>query len=296
MPHSKNSKNEEHSSRDTYIYKSDLEDIDFALYKFIDERLDISTSSNKGFKKVPVIWGAAERAHSIKNNEIERSEMGMANLPLIVVEKSTIKKATSEKIAIPYAMADPRGDLKGGAITVNRVIQQNKTSNFANADAYRRKGQAYAPLFRRRDYNLIGKGESKNNKIVYETITIPLPIYVEVTYNIHLRTEYQEQMNDLLTPFVRVSNAHTRVILTHNYNEYEAFIGTDYGVSNKTINYESNERMYEAKIAIEVLGYLIGDGKNEKRPRVVRRENAVQVRFARERVITGDDEDGEFRF
>ena len=46
---------------------------------------------------------------------------------------------------------------------------------------------------------------------------------------------------------------------------------------------------------MNVFGYLIGDDKNEKRPRVVRRENAVKVIFARERVIM-QDEDGEFRF
>ena len=286
MAHSKNPKNEEHTPRDVTGYKSDLEDIDFALYSFVDERLNISTSSNKGFKKVPVVWAGSERAHSIKNNDIERTTMGMATLPIIVVERASVKKSI-EKRAIPYAMADPRNDMKGGAITINRVIKQDKTSNFANADAYRRKGQTNAPLYRH------GK---KNEKIVYETLTLPIPVYVELTYNIHLKTEYQEQMNDILTPFIRASNAHRRVLLYHNNNKYEAFVGEDYGVKNIITNYETNERKYEATIPIEVLGFLIGDGKNQLQPRVVRRENAVQIRFARERVIMGDDEDGEFRF
>ena len=46
---------------------------------------------------------------------------------------------------------------------------------------------------------------------------------------------------------------------------------------------------------MNVFGYLIGDGPNQKQPRVVRRENAVQIRFASERIIV-QDEDGEFRF
>lgn len=286
MPHSKNPKNEEHTSRDVTVYKSDLEDIDFSLYNFVDDRLDIFTSSNEGFKKVPVVWAGAERAYSAKDENIDRDKIGMVKLPIIVVERATIKKPQNKR-TLPYAAVDPRGDLKGGAITINRVIKQDKTSNFANADALRRKGQQYAPLYRR--------GE-KNKKIVYETITLPIPIYVEITYNIHLKTEYQEQMNDLLTPFARVSNAHTRVMLSHNNNEYEAFIGEDYGIKNTIVNYESNERKYEATIPINVMGYLIGDGKNQSQPRVVRRENAVQVRFARERVIMDPDNDGEFRF
>ena len=102
-------------------------------------------------------------------------------------------------------------------------------------------------------------------------------------------------MNDLLTPFIRVSNAHKRVMIEHNSNMYEAFIQEDYAMDNNISNYETGERKYETTINVEVFGYLIGDGKNQKQPRVVRRENAVQIRFARERIIV-QDEDGEFRF
>ena len=66
-------------------------------------------------------------------------------------------------------------------------------------------------------------------------------------------------------------------------------------MTNNISNFESNERKYETVVNINVFGYLIGDGKNQKQPRVVRRENPVQIRFARERVIV-QDEDGEFRF
>jgi len=56
-------------------------------------------------------------------------------------------------------------------------------------------------------------------------------------------------------------------------------------------NYETNERKYETTFNIKVLGYLIGDGKNQKKPRVARRENPVKVRFPRERVMIGDIDD-----
>jgi hypothetical protein len=84
-------------------------------------------------------------------------------------------------------------------------------------------------------------------------------------------------------------------MISHNYNNYEAFIEGDLALANNVSSYEQNERKYETKLAINVLGYLIGDGKNQSQRRTVRRENAVQIRFARERIIIGD-EDGEFRF
>ena len=280
----KDSFNEEKTSRDIPRYSSTLEDVDFAVYKFFDERLNLNTNTNKGFRKTPVIWSGAERSHNIKNDKINRDLTGQIILPVISIERDSVKKTDKSRI-IPYSVVDPVGDLKGGYLTINRVIKQDKTSNFANADAHRRKGQLNYPLYR-------GK---KNKKIVYETLTIPIPIYVDVGYKIVLRTEYQEQMNDLMTPIIRISNAHRKVYVNHNSNSYEAFIQEDYAMTNNISGYESDERKYETAITMNVFGHLIGDGKNQKQPRVVRRENAVQIRLARERVVV-EDEEGEFRF
>ena len=41
-------------------------------------------------------------------------------------------------------------------------------------------------------------------------------------------------------------------------------------------------------MSIKVLGYLIGNDKNQNGPKVVRRENFVDVKIGRERVIVGD--------
>jgi len=278
------SKNEEKTSRDVPRFKSSLEDVDFAVYKFLDEIMDIRANTNKGFKKVPVIWSGSERAHNIKNDGINRDKSGMVILPVVSVERKSVKKDENSR-GIPFSKLDPVNDLKGGFLTVNKVIKQDKTRNFANADAHRRAGQKNFPIYKK----------DKNGKVVYETLTIPIPIYVNVGYDIVLRTEYQEQMNDVLTPFIRVSNGHRRVVIEHNSNQYEAFISEEYDMSNNISSYESDERKYETTISLEVYAYLIGDEKNEKRPRVVRRENAVQIRFARERIVV-QDEDGEFRF
>ena len=276
--------NEELTSRDVEKFSSTLEDVDFAVFKFVKDRLDLKTSTNKGFKNVPVVWAGSERVHNIKNDDLSRDLVGQMTLPIISIERTSVKKNKESRL-IPHSMVNAVGDNKGGFLTINKVIKQDKTSNFANADAARRKKQENYPLYRNKE----------NEKIVYETITIPIPIYVQVGYKIVLRSEYQEQMNDMLTPIITVSNAHRRVYIKNDHNIYEAFIGEDYSLGNNISNYESNERKYETEVTMEVNGYLIGDGKNQVQPRVVRRENAVQIRFARERIIV-QDEDGEFRF
>jgi len=46
--------------------------------------------------------------------------------------------------------------------------------------------------------------------------------------------------------------------------------------------------MYETKIDIKTLGYIVGEGKNQEKPKIVYRENAVDVKLPREKVIFGD--------
>lgn len=88
----KGSINEEEAQRDVPRFKSSLEDIDFAVYKFVDEVMDLSTKTNKGFRKTPVIWSGSERAHNIKDDDIKRDKTGMIILPVISIERSAVKK------------------------------------------------------------------------------------------------------------------------------------------------------------------------------------------------------------
>jgi len=257
-------KNED-TEMDAPYRQSTLEDIDMSLYKFVDNVLDIQTTTNKGFNKVPVIWTGAERAQNVKNNKINRDAEGMIVLPVIAIERGAIVKDL-EKKSLPFAALDPRGDIKRGLLTVNKVIKQDKTSNFAKADAHRQKGQLNYPIYR-------GK---KNKKIVYETITIPVPIYVEIDYKINLRAEYQQQMNDMVVPFIRHTNGHRRAMLGHNGNTYEAFVEDSFASNNNIANYQQDEKKFETSLTVKVLGYLIGDGDNQSTPMVVRRENALR--------------------
>ena len=69
----------------------------------------------------------------------------MLTLPIISIERSGVKKTDQSRV-IPYAKVDPHGDIRNGFLQINKVIKQDKTSNFANADAYRRKKQLNFPL------------------------------------------------------------------------------------------------------------------------------------------------------
>ena len=194
--------------------------------------------------------------------------------PVITIERKGISKDYPKKGTI-YANIPAVRDFKGGSITIARQINQEKTSNFVNADSLRKQKQNN---FRTR----------KTGKVVYETITIPMPVYIEVTYGLVLYSEYQQQMNEMLTPFLTRPGAVNAVAITKDEHRFEAFIQSEYSNDNNLANMASEERKYQTNIDIKVIGYIIGDDKNQEQPRIVRRQNAVEVKIPRERVIVGD--------
>ena len=257
------------------LQPSTIETIDTGIYKYVDEKLALHTTTNEGLKKVPVLWLGSERAHQIKNNKDIRDGVGKLKLPLISINRESIAKDPSFKGSFQAHLFE-EGDYKGGAITRVRRIQQEKTRNFANAD------------FARGVENAQDTGKSDNKKIVYEYLTSPIPTYITVMYNVTLRTEYQQQMNDLMTPFITRTGQLNSFLFSEGGHRYEAFIEQNFSESKNTTNLNEDERMFEAKISIKVLGYLIGDGLNREKPQITIRENAVEVKISRERVITGD--------
>jgi hypothetical protein len=267
------------------VPSSTLETIDAAMLKFVDETLNISTSTNEGFKKVPVLWVTAERAYQIKHNKDLRDKEETLVLPLITVNRASVTKDPAFKGSV-WANLYPENDAKGGTITIARQINQKKTAEFQNAQANRRLGANGNVASKMKNTN---KRNMSAAKTVYETITIPLPVWVKVVYEITVRSEYQQQLNSMVTPFLTVpGNSRTPRRIENEGHYYEIFIDGSFSDTSNKAALGMDQRNYETTINIETLGYLIGDGENQEKPKIVKRENAVEFQFARERTIVGD--------
>lgn len=254
---------------------SNLENIDLSLFNWVNEKLNVFATSNRGWEKVPVIWTAAERAYQSKRSKGLRDKEGALILPLITVERVSVEKDLTFKGSLQSNIF-PRNDYKGGSVNLERVINQVKTSNFQNADAKKEYGQ------------LNFKVTPRNNKVVYTFRSIPMPVYVTVMYKIMLRAEYQQQINELAQPFMVATGGINSFIMRERGHRYEAFMQSSYTQENSVADMQDQERMYQTAIEIKVLGYLIGSGDNQKSPQIVERENAVKIKLPRERVILGD--------
>ena len=176
---------------------SKLETVDTAILKWIRSR-NIHVSTKEGFKKVPVVWASSERAFQTKNYSNLRDETGTLILPVISVQRVSVERSLSKKLGISPNQMTEVDDYRGGGVTIAREINQEKSRNFANADGDLRSG-----LFR---------SIRCNDKIVYNTYTIPTPTYLNLTYKVVLRSEYQQQMNTMVSPFVSLVGGNPRQI------------------------------------------------------------------------------------
>ena len=264
-----------------------LETIDYAIYNWLNEELDLHTTTNEGFKKVPVIWATAERAVQSREDYKLRDQDGTLILPRIVIDRTNVVKDPARKGAawgnVPRLL-----DPKGGSITIARTINQEKTSNYANADSRKLAGGVSGNKqenFPKRD--AFGR-IIPNKKIVYQTISMPMPVYLDITYSLMLKTEYQQQMNDLIIPFMTRTDGVNYFLAKHEGHSFESFIQGDLSLDNNIASMETEYRKYETKIDIKVLGYIAGESNNSEQPKIVIRENAVEVKIGRERTVLGD--------
>ena len=251
-----------------------LETIDTAVYKWVDEHMDIFCTTNKGWKKVACLWTVAERAKQSKGAREARDQAGQLILPIITVERTAVVKDPARKG--PYWANVPPTDDRNGVFVVARKLNQDKTSNFQNAESLRKRGQVNF------------KTQKKNNKAVYQYMSIPQPVYVDVTYKISVWTEYQQQMNEIVQPFITEGKGINYEVVEHDGHKFEIFIGQDFSQNNNVSDMGEDERKYQTEIEIKVLGMLIGDGPNQDTPKVVITENAVEVKMPRERVLTDE--------
>jgi hypothetical protein len=255
---------------DIPIKMSTIETIDGAMLDHIRE-MNTHVVGNKGFERLPVLWVSAERAYQAKKNKEYRDADGTIVLPVLTIERTAMQKSLTKKGSV-YGNVPP--EVLGNSIMVAKRIKQDKTSNFEGARIKRSKGQINFP--------------SPPQKTVYEFAYVPTPIYLYMTYQVTIRTQYIQQMNQALSPFLNKGGGINYFGIEKDGHSYEAFLAEDFAPQNNFSSMGSDERTVETQFNINVLGYILGSEENQEGPRVSFRESAVDVAFTREEAIFGD--------
>jgi hypothetical protein len=265
------------------MLSSTIEDIDASILDWLKEDLELSATTNEGWKAVPIFWQTPERAFQIKSEKSLRDSSGALVLPVVSVERTGITKDPTRKGGFQAHLFTNKGNGRTGRMVIAKKIVQDKTRNFAVVNNTRRdnytsgNNQQYYPRI--------------NKKIVIKTLSIPIPVYINVDYKITLKTEYQQQMNELLTPFMTRTGQINSFVLRRNGHLYEVFIDQGFTHNNNVATLGEELRMFTTEITFRVLGYLIGEGENDDRPIVTVEENIVEITYPRESTVI-EDEDG----
>ena len=261
-----------------YFEPSTIETIDRSVYEYI-KNLSLHADTNKGRQLVPVVWGTSERAFLSKNSKESRDSLGTLIFPAISIKRTSLTKpAASTGTFVGNVLPNP--DEQGGALPIMKIINQEKTSIFASADSKKITGDKNYPR--------------RNKKVVYKTVSVPMPVNIEANYEINIRTEFQQQMNELLLPFITNPGTVRAIRLTYDKHVYEGFLDGQYQSQDNLMSFENDERKFETKINIKVIAYLIGSGTNGEKPFFAVRENAVELKLPKERVIISQEEKDKF--
>ncbi len=119
-------------------------------------------------------------------------------------------------------------------MTIAKRIKQDKTRNFAVVGNTRTNTsgdrQKYFP---------------RVNKSCCRNIIYSYSIYVNLDYKIIVKTEYQQQMNDLTQPFMTRTGQINSFVMRRNGHLYEAFIDQGFAQSNNVANLGEDEAVHK---------------------------------------------------
>jgi hypothetical protein len=264
------------------MLSSTIETIDRALVTWLKNDLDLGAFTNEGWKTVPVIWQSPERAYQVKHDKALRDGEGALILPIISVERTNIVKDPQRKGSFQAQIYSDKRDGRTGRFVIAKQIVEDKTRNFAVVGNERRGN--YTGGSEQRYY------PRQNKKVVVRSLSIPIPIYINVEYKIMIKAEYQQQMNSLLQPFMTRTGQINSFVLKEAGHRYEVFIDQTFSANNNVNNLGEDIRMFSSDISIKVLGYLIGEGENDDRPLVRVDENVVEITWPQEGIVQEDEE------
>jgi len=260
------------SLQEVGMLSSTIESIDYSIMSWLKEDLNLSAKTNAGFTRVPIFWQTPERSFQVKEDQSLRDADGAIILPTISVERTGIVKDPSRKGGFQAQVFSDKKDGRTGRLVIAKRVKQDKTRNFAVATGTR----SFTTEVLQKHYPRI------NHQVVIQTLSIPIPVYVNLDYKISIKTEYQQQMNSLMQPFMTRTGQINSFLMRRNGHIYEAFIEQDFTHNNNAAELNEDNRMYSTDITIRVLGYLIGEGENDDRQLVRMDENFVVVTYPRE--------------
>jgi len=254
-----------------------LEDVDTALFNLFDKELplQIDATSTTDMKKVPVIFAGGEKWAMIKRNKPLRDKANTLILPLITIGRTGFSQTPTEDMVA-------RGiNQKTGEIIIRRRLDKsdrgyqnliNKTSlkgqsNLAvnpldaivdQLSTIRTTGEISNDPTVNSGGLLLGKKGKMNN--AYETIVIPAPQFVTVSYDVIVWTQYTHHMNQVMETIISSFLPQVQGWRIDTPKGYWFLANVEEGSFNTETNFEDmslGERIIKQKFTVKVPAYIL---------------------------------------
>jgi hypothetical protein len=259
-----------------------IEDVDRSLFELFDKRLAFEIKVNEQTTKVPVVFAAGERFALTRRAKPIRDKNNALILPLIAIKRQAVgfkTEADAGGTAISFRQnADyiirKRLDTSDRDYQniVNKLSiknQNNVTSrgHFINNDVSPGSGAFPGTKTSRRNGPGIAYGGGKlgfalNNDVgnnIFEIITIPYPVFIQLNYEVTFWTQYMSQMNQLLeTLLVKTDGQGREFQLVSNKGfTFTAFLMGQMNSGDNFENFTATERIIKYSFSIRVPAYIL---------------------------------------
>lgn len=241
---------------------STIESIDSLIYEWVNNEINIFTNTNEGYKKVPVNFFIPENS-SLNFDKDTVDNKNTLKYPIISVVRKNFTKPLKKELSMQGSRFNPNSERY---LTIYTELNQEKTSQRSNADSKRFAGT-------------LNSKKTKTKKKIYTIYKIPIPTAINIEYEISMISNFVQQMNDMISPFLKYTNNINGFKLTKNGHVYECFIDENIQLNTSEEVSESTERYLEHVINLKVKGYINESGPNDKGPSVIKFENSPEIIF-----------------
>ena len=271
-----------------------IEDIDRAVFKLFDQKLNFQVTQKGESKKVPVVFAAGERFALTRRKNPIRDKNNALILPIISIMRGNVdfspdmdgkKTAISFREQSSYTIKkrlDKRDREYQNVINKMGLTNQKNVSsrrnfaandivpgNIADSDtiASRRAGQNLTFVSQGGKITL----DSNLGKNIFEIIEVPYPEFVSISYEVIFWTQYLSQANEIMETLLFNFEGQGEEITMKTEDGFElvAFFKPPFTSTSNFDNYTEDERIIKHSISMTVPGYIINP-KNPGMPNLLR--------------------------
>ena len=231
-------------------YKISVQDIDEAVFYYLNEEVKPFVYQNGGRLPVPVIYGAPERWKSQQKDGFYRDKGGKIMLPIIVLQRTNLEKDRSVTAKVDSNSPHLHYSLDKG---------YNQKNSYSNFDVL------------------------NNRRPVKQSQAIVVGDFVTITYQCSIQTYYMEQLNGLIEAIEYASDSYWGDPERH---KFRCFVDN---LSSTTELTQGQERLVKSDFNIRLRGQIIPEVMQKDLNSINSINSVSKVTITQETVISIDD-------